>query len=202
MNEDRPVYVVDDDPMIRRSLGVLLNSAGFSARPYASGRDFLDDVKGLLPGCVLLDIRMPEIDGISVLQRMTDSLVTHPVVIITGHGNIPTAVQCIRLGAADFLEKPFHEKDLLDILERLFMNLPLSVDSERSKKLAAEAVASLTPRQHQVLDLLLDGLTNKQVAKELSLSPRTVDMHRAALLARLGIKSLPEALRLVALARQ
>ncbi|MGE0774958.1 MAG: response regulator transcription factor [Sphingomonadaceae bacterium] len=199
VNNERAVYVVDDDRMARSSLHFLLAAAGFDARPFASGQDFLDALGFLKPGCILLDLRMPAMDGQEVLQRMRSHLPMFPVVVITGHGDIASAVQCIKLGAADFIEKPFKDEQLFAILNPLFENLIHSVEAQQKKLLASQALSRLSPRQAEIFALLTKGHTSKQVGKALGLSPRTVDMHRAHILERLSVNSIAAAMSLLSI---
>lgn len=190
------VYIVDDDSMVRRSLSFSLATAGFKTRAFASGRDFLDGVDFLEPGCVLLDIRMPEMDGLAVLTELSSRLDRFAVVAMTGHGDVDTAVRAMKCGARDFLEKPFTDTDLTDILADLFRSLPVHADGDAERKRAVASIASLTPREHDVMRGLVAGLPNKTLALELGISVRTVEMHRANLMARIGAKSLAEAVRI------
>lgn len=195
-NPDQIVYVVDDESDVRRSLGFFLKTAGFLPRPYLSGEDFLDDAANLSPGCVLLDVRLPKIDGLEVVDRLGVRRASLPVIVMTGHGDIATAVQAMKLGAIDFLEKPFGEQLLVDALERGFVMLARQSEDERERREAEQRIESLSPRERDVLMLLGEGRSNKEVAIALDLSVRTIEMHRAAMFDRLGVRSLPEALKL------
>lgn len=202
VNNNRAVYIVDDDRMARSSLHFLLAAAGFDARPFTGGQDFLDALEFLKPGCILLDLRMPAMDGQEVLQRMQSHLPMFPVVVITGHGDIESAVQCIKLGAADFVEKPFKDEQLFAILDPLFESLSQSVEAEQKKLLASQALSRLSPRQAEIFALLTKGHTSKQVGKALGLSPRTVDMHRAHILERLSVSSIAAAMSMLSIIRE
>ncbi|MBA2918280.1 response regulator [Sphingomonas sp. MAH-20] len=192
----RIVYVVDDESEVRRSLGFFLKAADFLPRPYLNGADFLSDASELSPGCVLLDLRMGEIDGLKVIERLEGRMRRLPVILMTGHGDIGTAVRAMKLGAVDFLEKPFEEPVLVEALERAFAMLSRDVAEERERREAEQLIEGLTPRERDVLVLLSEGRSNKEVAIALDLSVRTVEMHRAAMFDRLGVRTLPEALRL------
>jgi two-component system response regulator FixJ len=193
---ERIVYVVDDESDVRRSLGFFLKAAGFRPRPYLNGEDFLADADDLASGCVLLDMRMPEMDGMTVIERLGSRLRRLPVVLMTGHGDIGTAVRAMKLGAVDFMEKPFEEPVLVEALERAFAMMSRDVAEERDRRDAERQIDALTPRERDVLALLADGKSNKEVAIALDLSVRTVEMHRATMFDRLGVRTLPEALRL------
>lgn len=197
-HRSRRVYIVDDDPLVRRSTSFLLNGAGYEARSFLSGRDFLDELPGIEPGVALLDVRMPDLDGLAVLDQIPgDKRTAFPVVVITGHGDLPTAVRAMKLGAKDFLEKPFSEDALFEILETIFAKLPDDVDHLSRRDHARSLIDSLSPRELDVLRSLMGGEPNKQVAHSLGLSVRTVEMHRAKMFERLGVRTLPDAIRLL-----
>ncbi|MGL3822991.1 response regulator transcription factor [Sphingopyxis sp. R3-92] len=192
----RRVYIVDDDQMVRRSTSFLLNSAGYLVRAFLSGRDFLGELAGLQPGITLLDVRMPDIDGLAVLEHMPSDLrQIFPVVVVTGHGDLPTAVRAMKLGAKDFLEKPFSEDALFEILETIFGQLADEVDHISRRDHARALIGRLSPRELDVLRGLIGGEPNKLVAHNLGLSVRTVEMHRAKMLDRLQVRTLPDAIR-------
>lgn len=193
---DPIVYVVDDESDVRRSLGFLLKSAGFMPRPYLNGEDFLADAPDLSPGCVLLDMRMGAVDGLDVIERLGERAHRLPVIMMTGHGDIALAVRAMKLGAIDFLEKPFEDDVLADALRRGFRMLDQDPHGDDERREAERRIATLTPREAEVLRLLSDGKANKEVAIALDLSVRTVEMHRATMFDRLGVKTLPEALKL------
>lgn len=190
------VYVVDDEGEVRRSLGFFLKTAGFLPRPYLSGEDFLEDVANLAPGCTLLDVRLGGLSGLEVIERMGAACERLPVIVMTGHGDIATAVQAMKLGAIDFLEKPFEEEPLVAALRRGFSLLTERSEADDTRREAEQLMATLSPRERNVLSLLSEGKSNKEVAIDLDLSVRTVEMHRAAMFDRLGVKSLPEALKI------
>lgn len=189
------VYIVDDNVDIRREIHVSLSAAGFAPRAFASGADFVDAVSELDPGCVLLDLRMPEIDGLGVLEAIADQHGRLHVIMISAHGDVNTAVRAMQLGAADFLEKPFTEAMLLKVLEKAFVSLVQRTCEFGRQSAARERIATLSDREREVLQGLLAGLANKQLAAVLALSPRTVEMHRARMMDHLGAQTLPEALR-------
>jgi len=190
------VHVVDDDRDVRRSISFMLPTADLQARPFSSGIDFLEQLDTLPPGCILLDIRMPDLDGFQVMEALAERGIAWPVIVMTGHGDVPVAVRAMKLGAVDFLEKPFEEPVLLAALERAFVLLEdrgVKADRRRS---AEERIAMLTGREHQVLRGLMAGLPNKLLARRLGISLRTVEMHRANMMERLKAGSLAEALTL------
>jgi two-component system response regulator FixJ len=196
----RPVYVVDDDSMVRRALFLALRTAGFQPRSFSSGRDFLDEVETLASGCVLLDLRLPEMDGIAILREMGAQTQRLPVVMITGHGEVEVAVRAMKQGASDFLEKPLKDDELLNLLEELFGGLTVQAELAAQRQLAMQSLKELTPRERQILQGLIDGLTNKLVAQRLDISARTVEVHRANMMKKLETGSVSEATRLALLA--
>ncbi len=190
------VYIVDDDADVRQSVAFFLATAGFITRSFADPQVFLADVNGLSPGCVLLDIRMPGIDGFEVLERLRSQQSPLLAVVMTGHGDVVTAVRAMKLGAVDFLEKPFEEEAVLQILSRTFATLGGSLRDRDRRRDARARLDALTDREREVLIALLAGRANKVIAFELDISVRTVEMHRAAMMDRLRVKTFAEALRL------
>lgn len=191
------VYLVDDEEAIRRSAGFMLRTSGFNVESYASGVEFLKVARDLPMGCVLLDIRMPGMDGLEVQHELADRGIAMPVIIMTGHGDISIAVRAMKAGAVDFIEKPFEKATLLAALRQGFGRLDRSAQRQLSAQGAATRLNVLTPREREVLDGLADGLPNKSIAFDLGISPRTVEIHRANVMAKLEVRSLSEALRLV-----
>lgn len=192
----RFVYVVDDDRDVRRSLSFMLGAGEFQSRPFGSGADLLDGLPELQPGCVLLDIRMPDMDGFQVMEALGQRGVEWPLVVMTGHGEVSVAVRAMKMGAVDFLEKPFDEALLLASLDRAFMLLKDRSEKADRRRLAEDRVGQLSVREHEVLRGLMAGLPNKVLARRLDISLRTVEMHRANMMDRLGVGSLAEALTL------
>jgi two-component system response regulator FixJ len=188
--------VVDDDRDVRCSISFMLGAAGIQSRPFGSGADFLEGLTELQPGCVLLDIRMPDKDGFQVMADLGNSQVDWPVIVMTGHGEVSVAVRAMKLGAIDFLEKPFEEDVLLGSLDRAFGLLKDRGEKAGRRRQAQERVNLLTSREHEVLRGLMAGMPNKLLARRLDISLRTVEMHRANMMDRLGVGSLAEALTL------
>jgi two-component system response regulator FixJ len=190
------VHLVDDDEAIRRSAGFMLKTSGFHVRTYESGVELLKTASNLEPGCILLDIRMPGMDGIEVQSALKEKGVSLPVVIMTGHGDVGLAVQAMKAGAVDFIEKPFEKAVLMSAIELGMERLKrASADRSRADE-AGVRLQVLTPREREVLDGLAKGLPNKTIAYDLGISPRTVEIHRANLMTKLGVRSLSEALRI------
>ena len=190
------VHVVDDDREVRRSLSFMLGSSQFQSRPFASGSDLVESLDELQPGCVLLDIRMPEMDGFQVMAELANRGIDWPVVVMTGHGEVPVAVRAMKAGAVDFLEKPFEEEVLLGSLERAFTLLKERGERAERRRTAEQRIEVLTLREREVLRGLMAGLPNKALARRLDISLRTVEMHRANMMERLQVSSLAEALTL------
>ena len=193
---EQVVHLVDDDDSIRRSVGFMLKTSGFRVHSYPSGAELLKEAKALEPGCILLDIRMPGMDGLEVQQALQERGVSLPVVIMTGHGDVPLSVRALKAGAIDFIEKPFEREILLSAMKAGFAVLRRSDSGRERAKEAAVRLQALTPREREVLDGLAEGLPNKTIAYDLGISPRTVEIHRANLMTKLGVRSLSEALRL------
>lgn len=193
---ERRVHLVDDDEAIRRSVSFILRTSGFLVSTYASGVELLKESGTIAKGCILLDVRMPEMSGLEVQQALKDRNVLLPVIVMTGHGDVTLAVQAMKAGAVDFIEKPFEKAILLGALEEGFARL---ADAGRRRVHADEAKAKLQPltgRERDVLEGLVRGHPNKTIAYDLGISPRTVEIHRANLMTKLGIPSLSEALRI------
>jgi two-component system response regulator FixJ len=192
---DKIVHLVDDDDAIRRSASFMLKTSGYQVKSFASGVELLKE-REIEPGCILLDVRMPGMDGLEVQRALQDRGLTHPVIVMTGHGDVNVAVQAMKSGAVDFIEKPFEKAQLLSAIEEGFSRI---AQAGRSTKRADEArvrLQSLTPRERDVLEGLVRGHPNKTIAYDLDISPRTVEIHRANLMSKLEVASLSEALRI------
>ena len=192
----RLVHLVDDDEAIRRSAGFMLKTSGFAVRSYDNGVELLKAAPDLEPGCILLDIRMPGMDGLEVQAALRQKGVALPVVIMTGHGDVGLAVQAMKAGAVDFIEKPFEKSVLVSAIEQGIERLRRSAIDRGRAGDAAVKLQVLTPREREVLDGLAKGLPNKTIAFDLGISPRTVEIHRSNLMTKLGVRSLSEALRI------
>jgi two-component system response regulator FixJ len=190
------VHIIDDEEGIRRALTFMLRKAGFGVTSWANGKAFLDQLRRLSDGCVLLDIRMQEMDGLEVQEAMLAAGCTLPVIILTGHGDVSTAVAAMKAGAVDFLEKPFECDDLLQAIERAFARIEQAGQIETQTADASLKIAGLTSREQEILNGLALGLPNKTIAYDLGISARTVEVHRANLMMKLRVRSFPEALRI------
>jgi two-component system response regulator FixJ len=196
MSGERKVYVIDDDAAMRDSLNFLLAAAGFDVTMFDTATKFLNVLPRLDFGCVVSDVRMPGIDGIELLKRMKALTSRFPIVIITGHGDVPLAVEAMKLGAVDFLEKPFEDDRLIAMIDTAIRQSdPAARDQAVTRDLAAR-IASLSPRERQVMDGLIAGLSNKLIARDHDISPRTIEVYRANVMTKMQANSLSELVRL------
>jgi len=193
---ERIVYVVDDDEAVRESLAALLQAKSYTVQTFALARDFLDATPTLRPGCLVADIRMPGMDGLELQQRLTERAFNFPLIVITGHGDVPLAVRAMKVGAVDFIEKPFAAEAILASIETALAQFALSGEGDMLAAAAASRLALLSPREREVLQGLLAGLPNKSIAYDLAISPRTVEIHRARVMDKMGARSLSELIRM------
>ncbi|WP_279139985.1 response regulator transcription factor [Sphingomonas paucimobilis] len=196
MADTRLVHIIDDEEPVRRSMAFMLKTSGFAVSVWENGVAFLREAKATDAGCVLLDIRMPEMDGLEVQREMAAHGIAMPVIVLTGHGDIATAVLAMRQGAIDFMEKPFEKAALLAALDRGFGTLDRREVASTSAQEARVRIAALTPREQDILRGLVRGHPNKTIAFDLGISARTVEVHRAHVMTKLGVHSLSDALRL------
>jgi two-component system response regulator FixJ len=190
------VYVIDDDEAMRHSLEFLLSSIDFEVALFESAQAFLDKLGSLDFGCVVSDIRMPGIDGMELLRRLKAGNSRFPVIIMTGHGDVPLAVEAMKLGAVDFLEKPFDDDLLIGMIDSGLKRAEPEARNEAVTREIAERVATLSPRERQVMDGLVAGLSNKAIAREFDISPRTIEVYRANVMTKMQAGSLSELVRL------
>ncbi len=199
MPSDVAVHVVDDDVAVRKSLAFLLASEGLPVRLHESASAFLQDVSGIEAGCIVTDVRMPGIDGIAFIRRLKERGIALPVIVMTGHADVPMAVEAMKEGAVDFLEKPFGDEAFLATVRQALLR------QEKSSHQGAQAAQvqgrfdGLSERERQVLDGLVAGKANKVIAYDLGISPRTVEIYRANVMAKMQAKSLSELVRLALL---
>ena len=190
------VFVVDDDAALRRGLEFLLTSAGFTVECFASARDFLDEYDPRMRGVLLLDVRMPGMSGLELQEHLRAERITIPVIILTAFANVQMAVRALQAGASDFIEKPFDGAVLLGRVRRaLAHDVDVSADEKYTRKIEGR-LAKLTPREREVMELVVDGLLNKQVAAELGISMKTVENHRARVMDKMNAESLAELVRM------
>lgn len=190
------IYVIDDDDAMRDSLNFLLDSSGYSVTLFDDAQRFMEALPGLAFGCVVSDVRMPGIDGIELLKRMKAQHSPFPILIMTGHGDVPLAVEAMKLGAVDFLEKPFEHDRLIAMIETAIRQAEPAAKSEAIAQDVAARVASLSPRERQVMEGLVAGLSNKLIARDYDISPRTIEVYRANVMTKMQAGSLSELVRL------
>jgi two-component system response regulator FixJ len=196
MPRDQCVYIVDDDEAVRDSLSALLESKGYAVTSFGSAPEFLETARSLPAGCLVVDIRMPEMDGLELQQQLIERSLGFPLIGITGHGDVPLAVRAMKAGAIDFIEKPFASEAILDSLAAAFARLATLTGQDPAAGAAASKLNLLSSREREVLEGLLAGLPNKSIAYDLGISPRTVEIHRARVMDKMGARSLSELIRL------
>jgi len=186
------VYIVDDDVSMRKALARLCHSAGLAAKTFASAREFLDSGTPDSPACLVLDVRMPGLSGLDLQSELAARNIQTPIVFITGHGDIPTSVRAMKAGAVDFLTKPFKDKNLITVI-RDSLNKDVRLKSAQSERdLIQQRLESLTPREREVLEWVIKGLLNKQIAAELGASEQTIKVHRARVMEKMQVTSVAE----------
>lgn len=190
------VHIVDDDDSIRDSLRMFFKSLNIDTRLYPSARHFLDDYHATGPACMLLDQRMPHIDGLQLLELLKENNINIPVIMMTGYGEVTTAVRAMKAGAVDFVEKPFDHDYLLSSVYRSIDNHKQQQDNSLQQHISRERIATLTKREREVFDLITQGLINKVVADKLNISTRTVEAHRAKIMEKLEANTLSELVRI------
>jgi two-component system response regulator FixJ len=193
MKSDTPlIYLVDDDDAVRDSLGMLFGSIGLAHEAYASALEFLEHFKPERHACLVADIRMPGLSGLELQQRLNEQRAEIPIIFITGHGDVPMAVSAMKAGAADFIQKPFRDQDLLDRIHKA-LDQDKSGRAKRSEEQSIRArIALLTPREAEVMERVVRGQANKVIAMDLGVSQRTVELHRARVMRKLKMRSLAE----------
>lgn len=196
MAEEAVVHVIDDDEAVRHSLVFLFETSGFPVRAYDAAPAFLRAAPGLRAGCILTDVRMPDMDGLAMQRRLLELGVRLPVIVMTGHGDVPIAVQALKAGAADFIEKPCDDEVLLAAVRAALAANRRDREQAADAERVAARLARLTPRERQVFDRLVAGQQNKAIAHDLGASPRTVEVHRARIMEKMGARTLSELVRM------
>ena len=197
MTFDCVIHIVDDEDAVRNSLAFLLGTSGFAVRTHASATAFLEVAPSVRNGCLITDLRMPDMDGVELLRRLHEVDAMLPAIVITGHGDVQMAVEAMKNGALDFIEKPFADEVLIESIRRAVDQAETQVRSEVALESMRQRVASLSERERQVLKGVVAGLANKTIAFELGISPRTVEVYRAGLMGKMQARSLPELVRMV-----
>jgi two-component system, LuxR family, response regulator FixJ len=190
------VHVIDDDEAVRHSIEFLLRTSGVTARTYDSASAFLDALPTIDPGCIITDVRMPGINGIELLRRLTEMQIKMPVIVITGHGDVPLAVEAMKNGAVDFLEKPFEDELLLGSVRSALNRSQENAERDAERAEVEARLATLTNREREVLQGLVAGKPNKIIAFDLAISPRTVEIYRANVMTKMEAGSLSELVRM------
>ena len=198
---DPVIFVVDDDEDVRESMRVLLEASGFAAEAFDSAGSFLDSGWESRTGALLADIRMPDMDGLTLQEELARRKATLPVIIMTGHADVPLAVRAMKAGAIDFLEKPVDDSILVDSIRRALDAAKATIDAVAETQEASSRIAALTDRERKVMELMAAGRPNKIIAYELDISPRTVEIHRARVMEKMHAKSLAELVRMVVAAQ-
>jgi two-component system, LuxR family, response regulator FixJ len=196
MPDRPPIHVVDDDEAARDSLSFLLGAAGHAVKTFDSAGAFLEALAGMAVSCVVTDIRMPGVDGLELMRRLTAEGHRFPVIMITGHGDVPLAVEAMKLGAFDFLEKPFDDDTMIAAINAALHRVETDIEGERESSAIAERLHGLSPRERQVLEGLVAGRPNKAIGRDLGISPRTVEIYRAKVMEKMRASSLSELVRL------
>ncbi len=193
---DLTVYIIDDDEAIRESMAMLMRSKALRAEVFSGAQEFLEKCNPESAGCLLVDVRMPKISGLELQQLLSAQGYSLPVIVMTGHGDVALAVQAMKAGAIDFIEKPFDEATLLTSIHLCLQKQINNQNADVEAQKAAQRLAELSPREHDVFKRLAQGLPNKVIASELNISSRTVEAHRAKIMEKLGAKSLADIVRL------
>lgn len=199
MKLEPTVFILDDDQEVRDAIGLLMDSIGLAAESFASAREYLDRFDPSRPGCLVLDVRMKGMSGLDLQQQLIEEPIHPPIIIITGHGDVPMAVSAVKRGAVDFIEKPFNDQVLLDAVHRAFEQ-----DAEhrgQASRLAdiEDRLARLTPREREILELVVAGRRNKVIAADLGISQSTVEAHRAKVMEKMEARSLSDLMRMALL---
>lgn len=193
---DYTVHIVDDEEAVRKSLAFLLSMNGFAVRMHNSATDFLAFAPSISNGCLVTDLRMPDMSGVELLRALQAAHAMLPAIVITGHGDVPMAVEAMRAGALDFIEKPFEDQVLIDAIERAATQIEETHSASDDTAAIQARIRDLTDREQQVLAGVVAGHANKTIAYDLNISPRTVEVHRANVMAKMHAKSLPELVRM------
>lgn len=201
MSSESVVHVIDDDESARQSLEFLLDCAGFTVRSYESAVDFLRQLPAMEHGCIITDVRMPEMSGVELISRLKELGVAEPVIVITGHADVPLAIQAMKAGVADFIEKPFSDDAILGAVRAALARDKGRGEAQAERDRIVALMDTLSQREREVVDKLVEGCANKVIAYDLDISPRTVEVYRANAMTKMQAGSLSELVRMVTIAR-
>jgi two-component system response regulator FixJ len=198
MIDEPVVHVIDDDEAARDSLKFLVECAGHTVRGYDSATGFLASIEGgdLAPGCIVTDVRMPRMTGVELVEKLHQLGIREPIIVITGHADVPMAIQAMKAGVCDFIEKPFSDDTILTAIDAALAKRGAEADADEERRDIAERIASLSVREREVLDALVEGKANKVIAYDLGISVRTVEVYRAKVMTKMRVRSLSELVRL------
>ena len=202
MSKQATVFVVDDDQAMRNSLKWLIESVGLTVRTYASADDFIKDYYPGRAGCLLLDVRMPGMSGLELQEQFLEQQIKIPIIIITGHGDVPMAVRAMKAGAVDFIEKPFNDELLLESIRNALIKDVDQRTAQSARADVATRLVHLTPREHEVMEMVTSGRANKDIAKTLGVSSKTVEAHRARVMEKMQASSLAELVKMAIVANR
>lgn len=202
MTNELTVFIVDDDPSIRDALGLLLGVRGYRTAMFASGEDFMKAWHHEWMGCLLIDIRMPGMDGLTLQKKLAELDCHLPVIVITGHGDVNLARQAFKANASDFLEKPFDDAKLINAIEEAFLKEEVALKDKRHRDTASQLLSELTPREREVMALVVTGKHNREIGPSLGISVRTVEVHKARLMTKLGVDNVADLVRISMLQKQ
>jgi FixJ family two-component response regulator len=191
------IFIVDDDIFVRRGLSLLLNSAGYLVETFGKVEDLLNAEDINAPGCILLDVFLGEESGLDFQEAIKNRFTNIPIIFLTGHGDIPMSVQALKNGAINFLQKPVNDKHLLNAIDEAIKNSQVLFNIQMEKNKCKSLVASLTPREAEILGFVIKGMLNKQIASELNIAEHTVKLHRGRITDKLGVKSVPEMIYII-----
>lgn len=196
MHDEATVFVVDDDPAVRKSLRWLIESVGLNVRTFASAREFLEACDPATPGCLVLDVRMPGMSGLDLQDHLSEQGAHLPVIVITAYGDVPMAVRALKAGAAEFLQKPVSDQVLLDHIQRAVENDCARRRREADRRAARQRLEELTPREREVLELVVEGLSSKEIGRRLDVSFKTIEAHRARIMKKMQATSVAHLIRM------
>ena len=197
MQSDAMIFIVDDEEVVRDALGLLVKSVGLQSTGFSTAQEFLDKYKPVEMGCLVLDVRMPGMSGIELLEKLQTLKNNLPTIVMTGHGDVKMAVRAMKIGALDFVEKPFNDQAMLDSIQHALQHCAETYNHHAEQALFEQRMTKLTPREREVMQLVVQGMLNKIIADQLGLSTRTVEIHRARIMEKMEAKSISELVRMV-----